>query len=496
MSSSHPQFSPWWLAAPGIVALLLEPALWLLTTWRDPTYDSAGGWVALACAALVAWSVRSGQALGGRASGRALQLMMATAALRLAGRLLAVRVVGALALVVDVYALALLLGTARRPRPVHPGWLALLFACALPIEHLLQRVVAHPLRVAAATSAEAVLAPFFPALSRTGTLLLHPEVALSVDLPCSGARGLTLLVTLFCALAAIRRPGLAGATAGFAAAAFGALLANALRVAGLFLGVRAGWPVLAEPWHSVVGLVALAAGAVPLLAVARRWELRRPRPARSTAPLTGRRATALALAVSFAGVAIAAVPGRPIDISRPVPAAPLPTALLDAPRVDLPTTDTERAYYTRYGGGLAKAAYGPHTALIVRTTAPLRHLHGPDTCLLGAGHTVERLGIRADAIPTVVWRSTDPDGYAWRVEASFVPDDGPAARDLSEVVWRWLGDVTAGRTPPTWALVERITPWDLCEARPDRCADFDDALFGALDIHPPTALAARAEAVR
>jgi hypothetical protein len=155
----------------------------------------------------------------------------------------------------------------------------------------------------------------------------------------------------------------------------------------------------------------------------------------------------------------------------------------------LPLGEQERLYFTRYGGGAQKMRYENRadfalTALLVHTGSPLRHLHGPDRCLLGAGHEVTRLGVWPGAIPTLVYRSVAPDGSAWRVEASFVDDSGRGAASVSQVVWHWL------EQPDTaWNLVERISPWGLCEASPERCTALDRDLFTALDLPTPTKLA-------
>ena len=94
--------------------------------------------------------------------------------------------------------------------------------------------------------------------------------------------------------------------------------------------------------------------------------------------------------------------------------------------------------------------------------------------------------MRAGAIPTVIYRSTAPDGARYRVEASFLGPDGTSASSVSEVVWRWLEAPGS-----SWALVERISPWDECEAAPSRCASFDAALFAALDRAPAAVVATK-----
>jgi exosortase/archaeosortase family protein len=495
--SPHRPTRSWtlWLAAPGIAALVAEPALWLWRSWLDPAYQSDGMLVAGVVAALLAVSLASGYALPDPCDRRlAFWALGVTALVRLGGRLLAVSTIGALALVVDVWAASVLLRVERRPFSLRPLGVALLFAFALPVEHLAQRILGHPMQLAAATASEWVLWPFFPELAREGVLLVHPDVALAVDLPCSGARGLVLLATLALALFARRRPGLLGGCLGAAAVVLGAFTANALRIIALFVGGAYDVPVIEEPWHSLVGAGVLAIGAIPLLVLGMRSPARRP----TRAPLgpgtgiyagspIGARARrplpwGLAVAIGCGGLAIAHAPQRPLDVSKHVEPVPLPTSLGRFDGLDVPLLEHEAGYYTRWGGFAQKRIYDdragdPVTALLVRTRSPLRHLHGPDTCLAGAGHRVTRVGVVPRATPAVLYRSVAPDGRVWRVEASFVSDRGEAATSVSEVVWRWLEEPDT-----TWSLIERITPWTACEANPERCLEFEGALLASLDL--------------
>lgn len=502
------------LLVAGSLALLVEPALWLARTWVDPTWDSDGAWAAAACVLLLARSMRSGPAApapqADRRSARlALGLVLATAAVRIVGRVLAIRVVGALALAVDVAAVGVALRLSRRPWPLHPAALAGLFAFALPLEPLLQRVLGYPLRLVSTVVAHAALTPFADGLTRAGTLLVTDGQALAIDLPCSGARGLTLLAALAAAVACRRRPGVVGAAAGALAVAAGALAANTVRIVAVYAGLRAGLPVLAEPWHGLLGLVGLALGAAPLLVVATRWPIRTA-PAAVVAPAArttddapggfpaartvpretpARVATAPRVAAALlvgAAAALLLVPERPLDVSGAVAPVRLPQTLGPWRGAAVPLEPTERRYFERFGGRVAKATYGDgvgpaHQVVVVRTTSPVRHLHAPDRCLAGAGHTVERVGVRPGGVPTVVWRSRDPDGALWRVEASFLGPRGETAATVSEVAWRWL------RAPGgAWTLVERITPWDACPADPSGCARFEAALLAALDVPTDT----------
>ena len=60
-----------------------------------------------------------------------------------------------------------------------------------------------------------------------------------VDQPCSGASGLTLLLTLFALLAALRRPGPLAALAGLALTLAAAFVGNVVRIALLAAGICA-----------------------------------------------------------------------------------------------------------------------------------------------------------------------------------------------------------------------------------------------------------------
>ncbi len=486
------------VAAPGLLALLVEPLRWLVTTWTDPAWDSSGAWVAAACLALAVRSVLSGRAsgpAGGPAGPRpravrvALLLVGATALVRLAGRVLAINVIGALALVFDVAALGLALGLDRRRWAVHPAALAALFAFSLPVEQILQRLFGYPLRLVSAAVAHGLLAPFAEGLQLHGTLLVRDGMSLAVDLPCSGAQGLMLLGALATAVACRRRLGPGRAVAAGTAIGAGALLSNTVRIVVLFVGVGSGLPVMAEPWHSLVGLIALALGAIPLLSLAARWPDRTglappdaPKRSQATRRPGPRRALACATIFSLAGLAIAAAPAHPVDVSSAVRGAALPAHLGPWLGSGAELSEIEKTYFERFGGRADKRTYRredgiAHTAVLVRTGAPLRHMHGPDRCLIGAGHTVERLGVRPGPIPSVLWRSTGPDGRAWRVEASFVGQHGQTASTISEVVWRWIGSPGSA-----WTQLERITSWQACQDEPARCAEFDAALFAALDI--------------
>jgi exosortase/archaeosortase family protein len=313
-----------------------------------------------------------------------------------------------------------------------------------------------------------------------------------VDLPCSGARGLLLLLLLFATLAAWVRPTLGKAALGLWLTLAAAVIANVVRICLLAIGIafpeQVGISVMAAPWHDLIGLLSLTTGALPVLI----WAIRTPsRPAIAQRPVQPTEATRkLRLTPAKAGgfVLIAAViawlPAHPVDVSQPMTAPVLPVSLAGVSGQAGQLSAQEDAYFTRYGGGAARGRYGDLTLLLVRTTAPLRHLHAPDECLTGLGHRVEYRGPIYAPLPTVIYRSTDPQGQVWRVAVTFHSSRGRTTTNVAEAVWHWL------REPgETWTMIQRVTPWSLPESVSEH---WDRAVALVLDLplttvsFPPT----------
>jgi exosortase/archaeosortase family protein len=222
----------------GLLLLALHPLLWLVGTWFDPAYDSYGIWVAALTGGLLLWSATSPlrtpvsrQRLNG------IGLLALTAAVRLLGQWLGINTLGAAALAVDVYAIGLLLELDRRARPLAPGWLAVLFAFALPIERILQRGFGFALQQLSASGACAALKLGSRPVQCEGIQLQWREQTVLVDLPCSGTRGLLLLLLLFVTLAVLTRPTLRRALLGALLTLAAATLGNSLRIVGLATGL-------------------------------------------------------------------------------------------------------------------------------------------------------------------------------------------------------------------------------------------------------------------
>ena len=471
----------------GLILLALHPLLWLVGTWFDPAYDSYGVWIAALTLGLLLWSATSPLRVANARQRRVgLGLLVLTAVLRLLGQWLGINILGAAALAVDVYAIGLLLGLEDRVRPLAPGGLAVLFVFALPIERILQRGFGFALQQLSAAGACAALQLGTAPVQCAGIQLQWQEQTVLVDLPCSGTRGLLLLLLLFVALATFTRPTLGRAAWGALLTLTAATLGNSLRIVALAAGLvhreaLGGVDVLAEPWHSLIGLLTLSLSALPLLLWARPGcggvipvppppTLTDPAPFLAVNPLAG-------LAFLAACAAIITLPSHPLDVARPLPTPQLPDHIAVFAAQPGVLTAQERNYFTRYGGGAARAAYGPYGLLVVSTTAPLRHLHAPEECLAGAGHVVRYLGQTTGFMPSAVYRSTDPQGQVWRVTVSYVSERGEWTAHVAEAVWRWL------QAPGTsWRMIQRIAPW---EAPAVAVEHFDVAVWRALDLPPP-----------
>jgi hypothetical protein len=113
---------------------------------------------------------------------------------------------------------------------------------------------------------------------------------------------------------------------------------------------------------------------------------------------------------------------------------------------------------------------------VVSTSAPLRHLHSPEECLAGNGHTVRYLGQTGGVTPSAVYRSTDPQGRVWRMTVSFVSERGEWTPHVAEAIWRWLqAPGHLADDPADRALGNCRNPVE----------NFDIAVWRALDLPRP-----------
>ncbi len=469
--------------------LAFDPAAWLINSWIDPAYDSSGFVVFLVVAGLFVRSVTAPLLSDSHPwrKRRALMLLAVSALVRLASQVLAVNTIGALCLVVDVYAVAILCRLDQRARAVSPAWLAVSFAFCLPLERIVQRSIGHVLQELAADGACLMLTTVYRDLVCSGVRLVLGGVDVLVDLPCSGARTLLLGLFGFAVAAAACRPNAGQAVVGLVLTLAAAIAANMMRISVLAIGIAeperfGGIDVMEQPWHDAIGLVALLIVGTTLVLWARRARSHGlpsiPEPGRtslaagrSRASMHGILTGVLAVCLAFG---ITSLPKSPLDVARAAAPPALPISLDGQLHRDIALSRRERAFFTRFGGWAAKAEYGPFGLMLVHTSSPLRHLHAPDECLRGLGYEVQYLGAVFEPVATAVYRATAPDGQRYRIEVSFVSDQGHSATNVSTAVWLWL----QGRAA-SWTAVQRIAP----EAQPaDRQARFNAAAIAALDL--------------
>jgi len=389
-----------------------------------------------------------------------LKLLLLSFFVRLLSQLLAINVLGALMLALDVYAVGMLFRLDERARPVGPLWLAGLFCFALPLEPLFQRSVGFLLQQVSAQGACNLLGLFHERIGCDGVRLSIDGVDVLVDLPCSGARLLILVMLGFFVMATFRQFGLRNAVSGLLVCLGIAWVGNTLRIVLLALGIRYAESIniMQDPWHSIVGLGVSGAALLVLF----RWGYSRQLAPIATRPISPPSMTSVGFTLSLWGasaalvgaIAIVSLRAQPVDVSREVPTIELPLTLAGMRREPLPLSAAETRYFAAYGGQAARAGYGEHSLLLVRTTSPLRHLHAPDVCFSGAGYEVDYLGVDFRGTPRAVYRVRSRSGEQLRVQVRFASSAGTTAHSVSEVVWRWFSQPSQ-----SWTMVQTVSPW-------------------------------------
>ena len=173
---------------------------------------------------------------------------------------------------------------------------------------------------------------------------------------------------------------------------------------------------------------------------------------------------------------------RPLDAGEPLAAPELPVFVAGYRSLPDPLSEQEQRYFGAFGGGAARASYGPFGLLVVRSGSPLRHLHDPSVCLGGLGFDVALLGTNHSTNTTVYnAERTSGDGMErYLVHVSYVSDQGQVATSIAEVVWRWLND-----TDTRWAMIQRVLP--LSNAADSVPAElFDAAILRAFNLNQPS----------
>ncbi len=494
----------------GLAAAILayHPVLWLTQTWTDPSYDSQGVFVFGLCAAMFFWSASSPK-LSHKPINPKLPLLLlgGSAFVRLLGQVFAINIIGALTLIIDVFALATLCGLNKRKRALSPLWLAITFGFSLPLERVLQRTIGYGLQHLSADGACSVLSGMFEKVQCSGIRILIDTQDVLVDLPCSGARSFLLMLCLFFICAAFSRLTIKHAFIGLLVTVAAAYAMNVIRITALasfiaYPQLIGGLDVMAQPTHDILGLVFLALGSLPIFWISQKFA-RSPKHLHSVldravwvVPSSLRKdgwwltphslqeksqpqplRIAMAWMAVLSALLIVNLPREAVDVAkRDIPLV-VPSMLNSAHAQGIPLLPKEAAYFTQYGGSAQKAQYGDHGLMLVRTSAPLRHLHAPDECLRGLGMKVEYKGVDYAGIPTAIYKATDPLGQSYRIAVSFISEDQSViTTNVAEAVWLWMnGEHT------TWTAVQRISSWD---AAPGSTAQFDHAVIAALELSP------------
>ena len=475
----------WWMAllfAAVAMFLVIDPAMWLVETWEDSGYDSAGGHFFAVAVGICVWSLTSPVRDDADPPTVPWEWIGVAAVLRLAGHMLALSYLGALAIPIGVYSLARLAGLHLRRRAVSPCWLAVLVGLTLPVEYVVKRLVGYGLQHLAANGACSLLGVVYDDITCTGLDIALRGHELFIDLSCSGARTLLLYSIVFAGLAAVVRPGARQAAAGFGLALLAGITVNSLRIALLAAGLAhepsLGFDVMEHPWHMGVGLACLPVGLIPLVVWAG-WVHRTPSAGDDTrsrrAPTTscGQRAAVIFLSVAVA-IAVCFSPQFPLHTADGADAIDLPPHLADHSEQPRTPGPVARRYFERYGGGIAIADYGPHTLVVVETKTPLRHLHSPDQWLGDAGFTVERIGHTPGVIPAATYRVDGPDAPVRRLDVTYISDGGRVATGTAEAIWYWL---SAPET--TWRAYLRFHP---LETPPNRLAAVDRQIIRSFQV--------------
>jgi exosortase/archaeosortase family protein len=456
------------VAGLGVLALAVDPLGWLLESWDN---HPMGAVVALGWVGLLLQSVRSGGRL--ETSAWAPLLLAVSVGVRLLGRLSGIHIVGSMVLVVDALALSLWLGTRARPWPVHPVFATVFFALALPLHAVVDRFVGYPARLVAAQ-----LVAWTVGAERQGAGVVG-AVTLHVDAPCSGVQGLVMLLALGAAVAAVRRPSwaqsrraevLVGLWVGFLATC-GAVLANWVRLTGLYGSLVGGLDLFAEPAHSLWGTVALGVGALHLLGTTRRWV-----PWPSSVAVQTRRPTHPLAHLTIGTLALVGVLW-PMEPWQPtIPTAQLPAGLGAYLGHPLDVTDDEHRYLDRVGVSLEKVrcvdGFDSRTVLMARGASPLR-LHDPSACLQGRGWVLESLGEWDGAAH---WSAETPEGEELFVRLRYLaPETGRRAATAAEAAWQTVQHPDGGG----WLMILQLHPLAACAS--DGCAALDAELLGVLE---------------
>lgn len=293
-----------------------------------------------------------------------------------------------------------LLGLYLPPARWRRGWLAVLAVVALlPLGPHLDAFLGFPARIATAHLVRTVLGSFGVVVQSAEAIVILENGVASIDLPCSGVKGLWVGGVFFLALTWLeqRAVGWRWLGAGFAVLATLAA-ANFLRVL-LIVSIGFAWqqPALADLAHLPLGVFGFVVACGLAVALIRQLP-RLAKPQRSEPD----RARSLGLAILPLAAALLLLAGTAARAGHRAHA--VGTAALRWPQAwamtALPLDDKEARLFQHHGARQAgkwrfQAGEASGTLLVVVADSFRAH-HAPEVCLAGAGHRID--GVRREQL--------------------------------------------------------------------------------------------------
>ena len=253
------------IIALAMLLLAYEPMRWLVYTWQEVSYESTGIWAFIATFILLIWSVSSPLiSLRPAKTKLVIVLLIGTVLLRLLGLVLAVNTVGALVLIIDIYVIALLLRVKQRECAISAGWLVILFSFSLPIEHIIQQVVGYGLQALSSTVSCAILTSTLDNISCHGARIAVAGQPFLINLPHAETNSLVVLAVMMTVGIVLARPGYRQSASAMLIVLLSTFASHILRILLLVFASLSEYlekwniDVMAQPWHDIIGLIALA----------------------------------------------------------------------------------------------------------------------------------------------------------------------------------------------------------------------------------------------
>jgi exosortase/archaeosortase family protein len=322
-----------------------------------------------------------------------------------------------------------------------------LLCLSLPVMASVQFFAGYPLRVLTAELGRPMLALAGVATQRAGVVLSWAGGEVVVDAPCGGVRMLWAALVAACALAAWRRLEAGRTVLMVSGALIGALVANTLRAAGLFLVETGRWPGAGAWLHEAVGMACFGGVMLGLERSARRGGRicrtdefhRTQKKHRHPWVLLGLLALAAVWPLVRAG--------------EPAPGASLgekfpgwPELFEGRPLVRLSPGDGRGEFASGFAGETGVFRQGEHVIVLRWLRAASRGVHPAADCFRARGYRVKPGGLVRDErgarwAEFIAVRGDE----RWRVRERWRDEQGAAWTDVS--AWWWAAQAAGARGP-------------------------------------------------